>query len=98
MEMDMTTRDYQKFKELLEQQEKFPLDYTVKLIGRNSDRFKDGLLDFQVRYPILKQVSSRASSGGANLAVTYSFMAQNADEIIALSEQASTIPDLLVML
>ena len=85
------------FRELLEQ-EPYPLDYIHKVIGRNTPSFDSGLEALKRTFPALRQTGERLSSGGANRAVTYSFLAHTADEIIALVEATAKVPDLVMQL
>ena len=89
---------FSRLKSLLEQQETFPVDFTVKFIGRNTDRFQEGVSLFERAHPILRMQSRRESSKGNHLAMTYVFTARNADHIISTLEQVAKIEDLMVIL
>src|SRR4051794_19020653 len=89
--------DLDRLKVLLEN-ESFPHDFTVKFIGSNSRTFADGVRAFEAGYPQLRKQAERRSANDANLALTYVFPAQNADEIVSLLKRVSEIPDVKVIL
>jgi putative lipoic acid-binding regulatory protein len=89
---------FNRLKTLLEQQETFPFDFTLKFIGRNTDRFQKGLALFESAHPILRMQTRRESAKGNHLAMTYVFSARNADHIIATLEQVAKIDDVMVIL
>ncbi len=90
--------DYDRLKLLLEQQERFPHHFTLKFIGLNSPAFNEGVRDLEALYPKLKKQGQRLSAKGVNLALTYVYLAANADEIILLLKSVSTIRDVKVIL
>lgn len=92
------SEQFSRLKALLEQQETFPLDFTLKFIGRNTDRFQKGLQLFENAHPILRMQTRRESAKGNHLAMTYTFSARNADHIIATLEQVAKIEDVMVIL
>lgn len=92
------TEQFRRLKALLEEQETFPFDFTLKFIGRNTERFQKGLSDFESAHPILKMQTRRESAKGNHLAMTYTFLARNADHIIATLEQVAKIEDVMVIL
>lgn len=92
------TEQFRRLKALLEEQETFPFDFTLKFIGRNTDRFQKGLAHFESAHPILKMQTRRESAKGNHLAMTYTFTARNADHIIATLEQVAKIEDVMVIL
>ncbi|MFL5813094.1 MAG: DUF493 family protein [Bdellovibrionia bacterium] len=92
------SEQFSRLKTLLEQQETFPFDFTLKFIGRNTDRFQKGLADFESAHPILRMLTRRESAKGNHLAMTYVFSARNADHIIATLEQVAKIDDVMVIL
>lgn len=91
-------KDYRNLKSLLEQQECFPVQFMHKFIGRNSPRFAEGVARFEKRFPQIKLRSTRKSSGEAHVALTYTFEATDADEIIGIIRATGTIDDVLVIL
>ena len=92
------SEQFSRLKSLLEQQETFPFDFTLKFIGRNSDRFQKGISRFENDHPVLRVQSRRESSNGNHLAMTYVFSARNAEHIIATLEQVAKIEDVMVIL
>jgi putative lipoic acid-binding regulatory protein len=92
------SEQFSRLKTLLEQQETFPFDFTLKFIGRNTDRFQKGISSFESAHPILKMQTRRESAQGNHLAMTYTFSARNADHIIATLEQVAKIEDVMVIL
>jgi putative lipoic acid-binding regulatory protein len=96
--MARTPKDYTKLRQLLEEQETFPLSYLHKFIGRNSPAFAQGLAELEQRFPDLKKQTARKSQGDAHLAMTYVYVARNVDDVIVLLEATDQIEDLLVVL
>lgn len=90
--------DLERLKALLEKQETFPHDFPVKFIGANTQVFRDSIHALEARYPSLNKQGERRSSGDQNLAPTYVFRAQTADEIIDLLKEIQSIPDLKLIL
>ncbi|HUP57665.1 MAG TPA: DUF493 family protein [Bdellovibrionota bacterium] len=90
--------DYTKLKALLEEQERFPHDFTLKFIGLNTPAFLEDVRLLEEAYPALRQQTQRKSATEANLALTYLYLAGNADEIVALLKRVSTIRDVRVIL
>ncbi len=89
---------FSRLKALLEEQETFPFDFTLKFIGKNTDRFQKGVSLFESAHPILKMQARRESAKGNHLAMTYTFSARSADHIIATLEQVAKIEDVMVIL
>lgn len=92
------TKDFTQLKALLESQETFPTDYLHKFIGRNTPAFVNGVNVLEQQFPKLKLKHSRMSSGDANVALTYVFNANSADEIIALLQVTDNIDDVVYVL
>ena len=90
--------DYARLKALLEEQETFPHDFTLKFIGVNSQAFAEDVKKFEARYPSLRKQAERKSSGEANIALTYLYLSQSADEIITLLQDVSKLRDVKVIL
>ena len=96
--MEKKVPDYSRLKALLELQESFPIDYTLKFIGKNSEQFQASVRSFEEAHPTLGTGSRRMSAKGNHIALTYVFSARSADHVIAVLEQVSRIDDLLVIL
>ena len=92
------TDPYGRLRSLLEEQEKFPTDFTHKFIGKNTLRFTTGVQRLEEQFPALRLEKARTSSGEAHLALTYILRAENADEIIAVLEATGKIEDLHLVL
>lgn len=90
--------DYTRLKLLLEKQESFPLDFVFKFIGRNSSAFQEGVKALQSEHPLLRLQSRRESEGGAHLAMTFQFTANESNEILCIYSRIAEIPDVLVVL
>jgi putative lipoic acid-binding regulatory protein len=80
------------------EKEVFPLPYTIKLIGRNTDAFNLGIRGLENAHPKLKLQSQRESDGGKHLAYSFHAVMKSPDEIIEIYRYATAIPDLLVLL
>jgi putative lipoic acid-binding regulatory protein len=89
--------DLARLKALLEK-ETYPHSFVLKFIGNRSAAFTNGVESLEKCYPTLSGKSERASSGGAHLALTYVYPAQNADQILALLQDVARIPDLRIIL
>lgn len=87
-----------KLRELLEEQETFPLDYMHKFIGRNSSAFTQGVAEFEIKVPKARLQSMKPSANQGHLAMTYRLLAVHVDEIIEMIRISSEIPDLLLLL
>ena len=90
--------DYGKLRELLLAQEKFPLDYLHKFIGRNSDAFSAGLADWAKCHPAATCQADRLSANQGHRSVTYIFRAPDVDALIAMLQATDRIPDLVMIL
>lgn len=89
--------DFATLRDLLAK-ETYPHTYTYKFIGKNSQRFTNGLHALEGKFPKLVIRGSRESTGGQNLAVSYALDAANADEIIDVLNEVTRVEDLLVIL
>jgi hypothetical protein len=89
--------NFDKLRELLEK-EQYPLDYTFKFIGKNTQRFASGLHALEGTFSKLSLQGSRESSGAQHLAVTYVLKALDAEEIISVLNRVTQVEDLLVIL
>jgi putative lipoic acid-binding regulatory protein len=92
-----TPQNYDKLTELLKK-EKYPHDYTFKFIGKNSQKFTQGLHALELDFKDLQLQGSRESAKGQHLAITYRLSAKSPDEIITVLKRVSEVEDLLVML
>ncbi len=92
------TKDYSTLRELLSEQEKFPLRYLHKFIGKNSPAFLMGVQCLEAAFPKLKQQSRRESGAKAHVALTFEFEADSADEVIQVLEATEVLPDLVLVL
>ncbi len=90
--------DFERLKALLEEQETFPHDFTIKFIGANSPAFLGGVRSLEARFPELKKQGERRSANDSNLALTYVLRAEDADEIIEVLKEVHRIPDVKVIL
>lgn len=92
-------QDYEKLRELLEEEE-YPHLYVHKFIGLNTEAFREAVIELELRFPDAKQISARESAGAAAsyLAYTYELEANSADEIIELLQETATLPDVKILL
>lgn len=96
--MSKKPKDYSRLKELLVEQETFPLTYVHKFIGKNSPQFLQALALWEKKFSKARQISVRLSKGDAHAAVTYEFLADHVDEVIVLLEATDQLPDLIMVL
>jgi putative lipoic acid-binding regulatory protein len=89
--------DFTKFKELLEKQEKFPLDYLHKFVGKHTSEFRTGAKALENQFH-LKLQSERLSSNAQHLSFTFIFNAQNSDQVVDLLRATYLIDDLIYIL
>lgn len=89
--------DFSRLQSLLEK-EKYPLEYTLKLIGRDSNPFRDGIAAFEGAYPNIGQATRRSTVDTRHVALTYRFTAVSAQELVSMYQAVERIPDLVVML
>ena len=94
----MALDEFQKFRELLEKSYLFPASYLHKFVGRNSPAFHEGVREFEEKFVGLKRASEKKSASGEHIALTYSFTAGNAEDIVDLSKATHRIPDILFVL
>lgn len=91
-------KDYSKLKTLLEVEETFPLDFVFKFVGRNSPAFAQSSHGLKTSFPALQETHSRESSGGKHVAKTFSFVAPDAESIVAIFKAIEKLEDVLVVL
>lgn len=91
-------KDYSKLKQMLEDQEAFPLQFTFKFIGRSSTAFATSTKVWELSFPGLRHQGTRASSNGQHTSVTYIYEAPDADTIIAIYRAIEKIEDILIVL
>lgn len=96
--MNSAKKDYAKIQELLKGQEKFPLRFTYKFIGRNTDAFNEAVAKLEHAFPSLKHEHTRESSGGKHLSKTFVFDAADAEAIIEIYRAIEVLEDVLVVL
>ncbi len=89
---------FDKFKQLLADTYLFPANYTHKFIGKNTPSFNAGVISFEGKFVGLKRTGEKRSSNDAHVALTYSFLAGSADDVIELAKATYEIEDLLYIL
>ncbi len=89
---------FDKFKQLLIDTYLFPANYTHKFIGKNTPPFLNGVIQFEMKFLALKKVGEKKSANDGHVALTYSFLAGSADDIIELAKATYEIEDLLYIL
>lgn len=94
----MTADPFEKFRALLVETYLFPANYTHKFIGRNSDLFRDSVAEFEGKFVGLKRIGEKRSANGNHLALTYDFLAGNAEDIVELAKATHLVADLLYVL
>lgn len=92
------SESFTKFKQLLIDTYLFPANYTHKFIGKNTDAFSNGVLLFEAKFVGLKRTGEKKSANDGHIALTYSFLAGTADDIIELAKATHEIEDLLYIL
>lgn len=92
------SKDYSRLKELLDQQETFPLDFPIRFIGRNSAAFRRDVRTLELRFAGLRDRSERQSAHGAHLAISFVLRAATSQEVIEAMEAIHQIEDVAVVL
>lgn len=73
---------YQKLKELLLEQENFPLQYPIKLIGTNDGKFMTAIDSLIAERPELSKHGVKMSSEARHVSVTLILSAKSADHVV----------------
>jgi len=89
---------FAKFRELLEKEHQFPLQYVHKIIGKNSPIFLQSIAEFENKHIGLKRVGERTSASGNHLALTYEYLAGTPDDVIELQKETQKINDLIYII
>lgn len=89
---------FAKFKELLEKEHQFPLNYVHKLIGKNSPIFLESVAEFEKKHIGLKRVGEKKSASGEHISLTYEYLAGSADDVIELQKETQKINDLIYII
>jgi putative lipoic acid-binding regulatory protein len=89
---------FAKFKELLEKEHQFPLQYIHKIIGKNSPIFLQSVAEFEKKHIGLKRTGEKKSASGEHVSLTYEYHAANADDVIALQVETQKINDLIYII
>jgi len=89
---------FAKFRELLEKEHQFPLEYTHKIIGKNSPIFLQSVAEFESKHIGLRRVGERISASGNHLALTYEYLAATPDDVIELQKETQKINDLIYVI
>lgn len=91
-------KKYDELLALFKANEKFPLRFVHKFIGRNTEEFLKGVQIWHERYLHLKETVRRVSADGHYLALTYEFNADSAEEIIDVLKSTAEIPGIKMVL
>lgn len=83
---------------LLDEQHSFPMTYTHKIVGKNTDVFRNALHELVKKFTELKIVSEKQTSTGAHVSVTFEMTASGSHAIADLVEMSGEIPDVLFVL
>ena len=89
---------FEKFRRLLTETYLFPANYTHKFIGKNSELFRDSVVEFEMKFVGLKRTGEKQSANGNHLALTYEFIAASPEDIIELAKATHLIADLTYIL
>ena len=89
---------FEKFRKLLEETYLFPANYVHKFIGKNSAPFRKSVAEFEGKFVGLKRTGERLSANGGHLALTYDFLAGNAEDVVELAKATHEIDDLIYVL
>ena len=92
------TDSFDKFRQLLIDTYLFPATYQHKFIGKNTPAFLAGVLEFEQKFVGMTRASEKKSANDGHVALTYSFIAGTAEDIIELAKATYEIPDLLYIL
>jgi hypothetical protein len=88
----------ERFRKLLEETHLFPTNYIHKFIGKNSDVFHAAVASFEAKFVGLSRTNERKSANDAHVALTYTFVAGKAEDIIELAQATYEIEDLIYIL
>ncbi len=83
---------------LKETVEEWPHFYEHKIIGKNLEDFREGILEFERLFPRLNKKNSQISKNGTYLSLTYEIMARDVDEIIALWVASENLKEVITVL
>lgn len=92
------SESFVKFRQLLIDTYLFPATYVHKFIGKNTDAFNLGVVIFEGKFVGLARTGEKRSANAGHIALTYSFIAGTADDIIELAKATYEIEDLLYIL
>jgi putative lipoic acid-binding regulatory protein len=79
----------------------FPTDYPIKVVGRPSDEFRARVHAIMLRHaPNLDpdRVSERLSENGNFLSISYTIVAENREQIVALATDLKACEGVLMIL
>lgn len=80
---------------LTESNEDWPILYQHKIIGKNTEAFRESIDTFEKTFPRLNKLSATTSRNATYLAMTYEILARDVDEIISLWISSEVIKDLI---
>jgi hypothetical protein len=98
MAQNRVAKDYARLRELLVTQERFPLEYLHKFIGRNTPAFDAGVQAWKDRHRPISCPSDRLSASQGHRSITFVLQMDTVDELIAMLEATDAIPDLVMVL
>ncbi len=88
----------EKFKDLLNSNHQFPLNYVHKIIGANTPVFLNSIKEFEAKFIGLKRTVEKQSASGKHLSLTYEYVAANAEDVVLLTTETQKINDLIYIL
>jgi putative lipoic acid-binding regulatory protein len=91
-------KDYSKIRDLLEAQERFPIDYIHKVIGRNTAAFLQSVERLEAQLPAVRRDAVRPSASQVHVSVTLVLRAEKAADVIQLLEATELLEDLVMVL
>lgn len=80
------------------QKETFPLVHTFKVVGKNTDFFKDSVAKWASADPRIAETLTRVTPNLKHCSKSFEFTAESADSIIDAYIRAQKIDDLVLLL
>jgi putative lipoic acid-binding regulatory protein len=94
----MKTHPLERLRETLLETESFPLKYTHKIIGKNSERFRISVAQCTSPFENASCTQERTSQNGNHVSLTFEVQAETADHVVEFIQATLQIEDLILSL